>query len=250
MNLVMVLFRKLPRKYRDLLKDSQLYFLFSLVQNLKLGFGEKVNFFSQTGEDKLITKWLPEPYGLYIDIGAGQPVCGSNTYHFYKRGWRGICVDPITDNYRMLKFVRKRDTIIQCLVSATKGKMSFYEFIPYEYSTTVPAIAEKLKVKDGVRFKHVLPLDVLPLSEFATEMNPRSPTLLSVDVEGADLEVLKSNDWTKTIPRVICVEELESALVDNKTILRSYLESLNYTFVDKTILSSIFVHSDYLNPVD
>lgn len=136
MNLVMVLFRKLPRKYRDLLKDSQLYFLFSLVENLKLGFGEKVNFFSQTGEDKLITKWLPEPYGLYIDIGAGQPVCGSNTYHFYKKGWRGICVDPITDNYRMLKFVRKRDTIIQCLVSATKGKMSFMNLFP----TNIPQL--------------------------------------------------------------------------------------------------------------
>lgn len=249
MKLVVDLFRKLPRKYRDLLKDSQLYFLYSLFQNLKLGFGKKVISFSQTGEDQLIMKWLPEPYGLYIDIGAGQPVCGSNTYHFYKRGWQGICVDPITDNCRMLKVVRKRDSIIQCLVSTTKGKMRFYEFVPYEYSTTVPAIAEKLKVTEGVRFKHVLPLQVLPLSEFAPAMDPRLPTLLSVDVEGADLDVLKSNDWTKTLPRVICVEELENVLVDNESLIRSFLENLNYTFIEKTILSSIFVHSDYLNPV-
>ena len=250
MKLVTVIFRYLPRKYRDLLKDSQLYFIYSLFQNLKLGLGKKVNFFSQTGEDELILRWLPESYGVYIDIGAGQPVCGSNTYHFYKKGWKGICVDPITDNHRMLKFVRKRDTIIQCLVSTTKGKLSFYEFVPYEYSTTVPAIAEKLKVTQGVRFKHVLSLDVLPLSEFAPAMDPRFPTLLSVDVEGADLEVLKSNDWSKTLPRVICVEELESALVENKSMIRSYLESLNYTFIDKTFLSSIFVHSDYLNSTD
>ena len=82
------LFRKLPKKYRDHLKDSELYYFYSLFSNLKLGFGKKVKFFSQTGEDKLIMKWLPEPHGLDMDIGAGQPVCGSNTYHFYKKGGR------------------------------------------------------------------------------------------------------------------------------------------------------------------
>jgi hypothetical protein len=91
---------------------------------------------------------------------------------------------------------------------------------------------------------------VLPLSEFAPAMDPRFPTLLSVDVEGADLEVLKSNDWTKTLPRVICIEELESVKADNNSLIRSFLENHNYTFIGKTILSSIFVHSDYLNSTD
>jgi FkbM family methyltransferase len=250
MKLVSVIFRYLPRKYRDLLKDPWLYFLWSLFQNLKLAKRGKVSFFSQTGEDELILKWLPESYGLYIDIGAGQPVCGSNTYHFYKKGWEGICVDPITDNHRMLKFVRKRDSMIQCLVSTTKGKLSFFEFVPYEYSTTVPTIAEELKVTKGVRFKHVRQLEVLPLSEFAPAMDPRLPTLFSIDVEGADLDVLKSNDWTKTLPRVICVEELDSTLVGNKSPIRNFLENLNYSFVDRTLFSSIFVHSDYLNSID
>ena len=81
-------------------------------------------------------------------------------------------------------------------------------------------------------------------------MDPRFPTLLSVDVEGADLEVLKSNDWTKTLPRVICIEELESVKADNNSLIRSFLENHNYTFIGKTILSSIFVHSDYLNSTD
>lgn len=146
--------------------------------------------------------------------------------------------------------IRKQDTIIQCLVSTTKGKMSFYEFVPYEYSTTVLSIAERLKVTEGVRFKHVLPLEVIPLSEFAPAMDPRYPTLLSIDVEGADLEVLKSNDWTKTLPRVICIEEFESTLVDNKSLIRSFLEKLNYSFVERTLLSSIFVNANYLNSID
>lgn len=235
-------------KYRELLKDSKIYLVFLLFQNLKLGFGK--SFFSQTGEDKLIAKWLPETFGLYIDVGAGQPVRGSNTYHFYKRGWRGILVEPIANNYWMLKVLRKSDTVIRCLVSTTKGTTNFYEFVPYEYSTTIPAIAEKLKVRDGVRFIHVLPIKALPLSELAPEMNPEYPTLLSVDVEGADFEVLQSNDWTKTLPRVICVEELDSKNTESNSVIRSYLENLNYTLVATTSLSSIFVHTSYLVSID
>jgi len=80
-------------------------------------------------------------------------------------------------------------------------------------------------------------------------MNPLFPTLLSIDVEGADLEVLKSNNWRKTLPRVICIEELEY-LVENKSLIRSFLEDLNYSLVGRTLLSSIFVHSLYLNSID
>lgn len=248
MKLAVNLFRNLPNKYRNYLKDSELYDIYFLFLNLKLGFSKTV-FFSQTGEDELILKWLPEQHGLYMDIGAGQPVCGSNTYYFYKKGWKGICVDPIRDNFRMLKLIRRRDTIIQVLVSSRKGKKNFYQFVPYEYSTTVPSIAEKLKDTKGVRFKHASPLETIPLSEFAPAMNPLLPTLLSIDVEGADLEVLKSNNWRKTLPRVICIEELEY-LVENKSLIRSFLEDFNYILVGRTLLSSIFVHSVYLNSID
>lgn len=248
MKLAVNLFRNLPHKYQDYLKDSELYYFYFLFLNLKLGFS-KTAFFSQTGEDELILKWLPEQHGLYMDIGAGQPVCGSNTYYFYKKGWEGICVDPIRDNFRMLKLIRRRDTIMQVLVSSRKGKKNFYQFVPYEYSTMVPSIAEKLKDTKGVRFKHALPLEVIPLSKFAPAMNPLLPTLLSIDVEGADLEVLKSNNWSKSLPRVICIEELEYSL-KNKSLIRSFLEDLNYHLVDRTLLSSIFVHSVYLNSID
>jgi FkbM family methyltransferase len=249
MKLVSTVFQRLPKKIRDLMKDSLLYFLFQLFQNAKLGYGKRL-FFSQTGEDELVLKYLPESYGHYLDIGAGQPVCGSNTYHFYKKGWQGICIDPITDNHRMLKYLRKRDRIMNCLVATAEGKMSFYEFVPYEYSTIIPAIADKLQKTEGVRLKRVLQLDVLPLSEFAPAMDPRSPTFLTIDVEGADLEVLKSNDWVKTLPRVICIEELEGAEIGKKSLIRSFLENYDYIFIKKTLLSSIFVHSEYLNSAD
>ena len=231
------------------MKDSRLYFAYSLFQNLNLAFLNRREYFGQTEEDRFLVKWLPEVRGVYLDIGAGQPVCGSNTYHFYRKGWRGFCVDPIANNCKMLRLIRRGDSTIQGLVSTNRGKMKFWEFIPYEYSTTVPEVAEKLMLTEGVRLKQVQPLDVFPLSRFAPRMTPQSPTLLSVDVEGADLEVLKSNDWSTILPRVICVEELASSLSGDKSEIRLLLEDHGYILSESTVLSSIFVHSSYLKSI-
>ncbi len=71
--------------------------------------------------------------------------------------------------------------------------------------------------------------------------------LLSIDVEGFDLKVLESNDWTKFHPRVICVEELEESLDENfSSEIGMYLKDENYTKVAWTGLSSIFVENSYL----
>ncbi len=124
--------------------------------------------------------------------------------------------------------------------------MNFWEFVPYEYSTTVYDLAEKLMMTSGVYFKQASSRQVFPLSEIAPNMNPASATLLSVDVEGADLEVLKSNDWSRTLPRVVCVEELENPPAEIKSQIRILLESYEYVLIERTLLSSIFVHSSYL----
>lgn len=123
MKLAVNLFRNLPNKYRNYLKDSELYDIYFLFLNLKLGFSKTV-FFSQTGEDELILKWLPEQHGLYMDIELAA--CLRIKYLLLlQKGWKGICVDPIRDNFRMLKLIRRRDTIIQVLVSSRKGKRIF-----------------------------------------------------------------------------------------------------------------------------
>jgi hypothetical protein len=73
----------------------------------------------------------------YVDVGAGSAVWGSNTYLFYKRGWYGIAVEPITFNFRMQKFLRKRDFQFRALVTDTQTKMDFYQLWPWELSTTI-----------------------------------------------------------------------------------------------------------------
>lgn len=49
----------------------------------------------------------------YVDIGANHPIATNNTYLFYKRGFKGVIVEPNPYFYSMLKKVRPRDILIE-----------------------------------------------------------------------------------------------------------------------------------------
>jgi hypothetical protein len=52
--------------------------------------------FSQGGGDDIQLKKLlkVQKPGVYVAIGSWHPVKASNSYFFYLRGWKGICIDP------------------------------------------------------------------------------------------------------------------------------------------------------------
>jgi hypothetical protein len=75
-------------------------------------------------------------------------------------------------------------------------------------------------------------------------MKPIEPSLISIDVEGMDLNVLSSNNWEKITPRVICIEE--DPTIQSESEIAKYLKTVGYRYIDSTGLSSIYVHEEYL----
>jgi len=70
---------------------------------------------------------------------------------------------------------------------------------------------------------------------------------LSVDVEGADLEALKSNDWKKYQPRIVVVESLD--FIPDKAHsypLYTYLTKKGYRLVANTKVNLIFAHKNFV----
>jgi FkbM family methyltransferase len=186
-------------------------------------------------------KYLPEKTGTYIDVGAGQPVRGSNTYYFYKKGWRGHLYEPIQSNIELIKIFRRRDKKYQNLVGLSKSKIKFFEFIPTEYSTMVKNIADNL-VAEGKKLKNIYEIESIRLSDTDIELSPSQPSFLSIDVEGADLEVLNSIDWTKIRPRVVCIEEVGET---NSKLIKEKLELEGYSLVEDSGISKIYLHKTY-----
>lgn len=202
-------------------------------------------FYGQTAEDALLQTLLPEKDGSYFDIGGGHPIKFSNTYAFYRRGWSGISVDAIKFNTIIYRLMRPRDTCIHALIGESSEMTDFFVFEPYGLSTADPEVAKKvLKIKD-VRLLEIIQLQTLRLSEIMPIVTPSTASFLSIDVEGLDLQVLKTNDWTRFRPRVICVENWGGVQNSTTGEIAAYLNSKNYRMHAFTGLSEIFIANDY-----
>jgi FkbM family methyltransferase len=224
---------------------------FSLIRQIYRKTG-KVNKIERSrssfGEDRVLVKYLPEIEGTFIDIGAGAPINGSNTFLFYERGWQGTTIDAIDALVQQHKKKRPRDNqILACVSNTGATHLKFYEFLADDFSTTSEIQVEKLKLKGSKPRKEYFVLTIT-LSSLNHICNPLIPTLLNIDVEGAELSVLESNSWETCKPRVIAVEEWTSPIYV-PTEIRIYLERQGYQLVSRCYLTSIYVHQEYLDIV-
>ena len=175
--------------------------------------------------------------GSYVDIGVGAPTWGSNTYLLYKKGWRGVCVDPIKFNMDLHKIVRRHDRQYRSVVSSDTSKIQFYELSPWELSTTDESIA-KIRIQKGAKRVRSELIKSISLEKIYEENPIRRPALLSIDVEGSELSVLKSNNWVKYLPDIICVEELNNPILTSEVKL--YLSNKGYELSVYNGVSSIY----------
>jgi hypothetical protein len=196
--------------------------------------------YSQNQEDELLTQFLPEKFGNYLDIGAGHPIRGSNTFLLYKRGWTGTTVDPILGMHLLHRIYRRRDRKLLAIVGKSAGEELLYEYSPTEYSTVSEARNREL-IESGAMYFRKYKVQSLITSDLGCEVDPCKPFLLSIDTEGMDLPILRALLEIGASPRVICVEgsNFEEEIVD-------FLLRADYKLMYSTGLNLIFVHRLYL----
>ena len=236
-------FSMLSEKFKNRIRYSYLNFIWNVYLNLRARFSA-TDYFGQLHEDREIEYYCPENYGDYVDVGAGHPVRGSNSYIFYQKGWKGVTIDPIKKNISLHRLFRRRDRQIECLIGEEDSRVNFFHFEPYEYSTTDSAIAEVVIAKPGVKLLSVNPVQMKRMQDFGLKATFSEPTFLTIDVEGKDFDVLKSIDWEQYSPRVICVESW-SDRESNRVEIQDFLERKNYSYKKSVGLSHIFLHNSY-----
>jgi len=148
--------------------------------------------------------------GVYIDIGGGHPVADNVSLWFYERGWQGVVVEPQAPLARLYPHVRPRDVIHEGLIGRTTGEADLYVFDRlHGLSTTVAANAEGSRVHGDDFSTRRVPM--LTLADLAERYGLMRIDFLKVDVEGAEAEVLASNDWRRFRPKVVVVEAIDPA---------------------------------------
>ncbi|EKD52779.1 MAG: methyltransferase FkbM family [uncultured bacterium] len=200
--------------------------------------------YAQSGEDLIAWGELGgRKQGYYIDVGAFHPKVFSNTYMFYKKGWRGICIDPNPEMEELFRKARPGDKFLNMGVGESRKVMEYFEFEDGAANTFSPEQAKKNQVEAGRKQIGTRMVAIMPLKMIFEKYLPKGGKidLLSVDVEGMDLEVLKSNDWKKYRPEMVVCEDLEFDYKNwKKSDVTAYLDSLGYDLIAKTPYSLIF----------
>jgi FkbM family methyltransferase len=198
---------------------------------------------------------LHQHKGIYIDIGCQHPIKNSNTYLLYKKGWEGINVDLDNDNIDLFKVSRSNDHNFNKALSNEVKDVNLYF---YHKKSPINTLDKKTSdfQKANVTSVKKIKTDTLNNIILNTKYKDCTFDLLSIDVEGHELEVLKGFDITKFSPKVIVVEyldlnisKLEIKNLNIKDILNTeiykYLVSKNYVLVNCIYSDLVFVNKKF-----
>ena len=226
----------LPSKVRSKVYRTYMYFGF-IVNNFAALLTKDRESYSDFGEDQIIKTILSECKGSYLDIGAGHPIIGSNTYLFYKKGWTGITVEPIRFHNILHRIKRRHDTQIRKLIGNSDKKIKFYEFSPTQYSTVSEAQYSSM-IKNGAKERKVYYLETISVTEILSQFkNPNY--FLSIDCEGYDFQIISDINWNHIIkPKAIVFETIVDSIMSS-TVDRILINQ-GYSLVQKTVNNSIF----------
>jgi FkbM family methyltransferase len=202
--------------------------------------------YSQEGEDLVAARILGDKPdgGFYVDVGAHHPTRHSNTYLFYRRGWRGINIDATPGSMAEFQRLRPRDINIERLVAADPTPRSFYVFNEPALNTASRALANERPTENArYRIDNEIELQPCTLASLLDEFLPTGTSidLMSIDVEGLDFDVLRSNNWERYRPTLLLVELLHTELVDIESHeVARFLKSWRYHPVAKLYNTVIF----------
>lgn len=203
-------------------------------------------FYSCFGEDTVINNILNgKKNGFWVDVGAFHPEKYSNTKYFSEyANWTGINVEPNVENFKLFKKRRSKDINLNLGIFTQESELKYFRFVDGLYNTFDEQLKDDLVAK-GVELIDTYKIRVTTLADMLNEhCKGRHIDFLNVDVENLDLDVLKSNDWNKFIPSVICVEDHEydasPGAQDSK--ISAFLKEKGYVLDSKCRYSLIFKH--------
>jgi FkbM family methyltransferase len=185
--------------------------------------------------------------GTYLDIGAAHPVQHSNTYLFYERGWRGICVEPNPEFYALYKTYRSHDTALNVGIAPKAGTLQYHRFAQPLINGFFGQDLIDRHIASGETYLGSSKVPCLGIGAFLREKIKKPIDFLNIDVETLDASILAAWDWNACRPAVICAEIHTSGIRSMlDTDVSRILEAAGYRAMCRGWLSAIFVENEKL----
>lgn len=207
--------------------------------------------YSQCGED-IIVDYIFRLRGVerpsFIDIGAHHPFSLNNTARLYDRGCRGVSIEPNPAAIQLFNEYRREDVNLNIGISNEGGKADFFMMEDNTLSTFSEPERDKM-VSHGQRVAGVTKVEMMSLPAVIEQFCRGSfPDFMSLDVEGMELPILRSIDFDKSCPKIICVEIADYSPIGagrRRTELADVLEDKGYYEYANTNLNAILVQNQF-----
>lgn len=182
--------------------------------------------YAQHGEDLRALELLHDfdlSDGLYVDVGANHPTDISNTYMFYRRGLKGIVIEPNPELAHLFSVFRPRDITLPIACSETSGVATFV-------ISKTPVLSSLDEGSAGAIWKKIR-VPLLPLDAIIRDLAPAWIPLLSVDVEGHAGAVLRGASNTLRRTYLVCVEAADGTEEERQVL--GALAQADYRVVER-----------------
>ena len=200
-------------------------------------------YFSQTGEDIIIHNFFGEVTdGFYVDAGCHDPIKLSNTFKLYLQGWTGINIDADSSMMKKVSKIRKLDINICAALSDSIKKVTFYKSANTPNVNTINLETyNEWKLRWDFDDNDREELTTTTLTRILEDHLPagKKIDLLSVDVEGHDLEVIKGLDLKRFRPKLI-VAECHDLDMATRGDLYKHLTENNYKLIGFATMNVYF----------
>lgn len=203
--------------------------------------------YAQAGEDVCLN-FMFDYMGFkdiqYLDIGTWDPIAYNNTYFFYRKGYRGVLVEPNGAMCEKIRAARPEDTTLEAGIGVTAVKEAdYFNMTESAWNTFSKEEAEHMTSVTGGRIKveKVVKIPLLNINDVMAKHFGKAPAYVSIDAEGWHLAILQSIDYAKFRPFTICVETLVSGSRATIPEIPAFMAKQGYVIRGGSFVNTIFV---------
>lgn len=198
--------------------------------------------------------------GYFVEIGAFDGYSWSNTLPLIEAGWRGVMVEADPKSFELLRRRHRLNRsliLVGSVVSDSNGTARFYP--GGSTGTTVMEMIDVFRknphtpLTDGMNEGYFIEVNSWRLTDLLEYYQyPTAFDVLSIDVEGGELSVLRGYDIDKHRPKLVIIEAVENSpshfLQFSAKGIHEYFTCAHYARIQYDGMNAIYLDQHYETP--